>query len=229
MFDLSNWQGRALSDALNEQPSLELSCYSYGWLLTRRTGAEVTQFAVDPAQIAQALAAKITFDTGLIDPDTLLVRQDGPQRTVVGYRPGRKTGIYLEGSETPLRVPLPPLVMIRTSSGYASPTYRVYALKRRPETPDVALFHAPLPNVFNSGNICWGTVPLADSLAPGSLSADWDSFLGSRFGDHACSGKSRSHRADIRQKLIALDADNARRYPTSDLIAANKTLAEVLP
>jgi hypothetical protein len=53
-------------------------------------------------------------------------------------------------------------------------------------------------------------------------------LLGSPFGNHAVSGKSRSHRDDIRQKLIQLEARGAKRYPTSDLIAAKKTLAQVI-
>lgn len=35
-------------------------------------------------------------------------------------------------------------------------------------------------------------------------------LLGSPFGDHACSGKSKSHPADIRQKLIALEGQKVR-------------------
>ena len=53
-------------------------------------------------------------------------------------------------------------------------------------------------------------------------------LLGSPFGNHACSGKSRSHPQDIRTKLIALEAQKARRYPVSDLIPVKKTLAQVL-
>jgi hypothetical protein len=41
-------------------------------------------------------------------------------------------------------------------------------------------------------------------------------------------GKSKSHHSDIRQKLIALEVQGAKRYPTSDLIPARKKLAEVL-
>ena len=61
-----------------------------------------------------------------------------------------------------------------------------------------------------------------------ALADDWTMLLGSPFGNHACSGKSRSHPQDIRTKLIALEAQKARRYPVSDLIPAKKTLAQVL-
>jgi hypothetical protein len=66
------------------------------------------------------------------------------------------------------------------------------------------------------------------ALQGNSLSADWDMLLGSPFGDHAVSGKSKSHPHDIRQKLIDLERRKARVYPKSDLIPVKRTLAQVL-
>jgi PRTRC genetic system protein B len=199
-------------------------------MLRRAEGERITEYPVDPAQVASALAAKITFDTGLLDGNTLLVQQDGVKKTVAGYRPPQKTGLFFEGAETALRVPLPGLVMIRTTAVGRSPHYEVYAVKRRPESLDVPLFHAPLPNVFNSGAICWGTVPRLSetALASTSLSGDWTMLLGSPFGDHAVGGKSKRDPHDIRKLLISLEAKKTRTYPKGDLIPARKTLAQAL-
>jgi len=229
-MNTSDWHGRVLQIALNEEPSLSLDFYSYGVMLRKREGDTLTEYTVDPAQVAVALAAKVTFDTGLLSGDTLLIRTEGVKKTVVEYRKGQKTGVYLEGSETALRIPLPPLLMIRTTSEDRNPNYAVYAVKRKPRSLAVALFQAPLPNVFNSGSICWGTVQRVSdvALSGASLTEDWAMLLGSPFGDHACSGKSKSHRSDIRQKLIELENNSARRYSTSDLIPAKKSLAQVL-
>src|SRR5690606_19887224 len=122
---------------------------------------------------------------------------------VVEYRKAQLTGVFLDGSETALRVPLPPLLMIRVTNENRSPSYGVYAVKRRPASLDVKLFQVPLPNVFNSGSICLGSVQrVSDTALTGtSLAEDWSQLLGSSFGDHACSGKSKSHPRDIRQKL----------------------------
>ena len=225
-----DWHGRTLQVALSEQPSLSLDFYSYGVMLRKREGDSITEYAVDPAQVAIALAAKVVFDTGLITADTLLVRQEGVKKIVIEYRKGQMTGVFLDGSETALRIPLPPLLMIRTTTEDCSPSYAVYAVKRRPPSLDAALFHTPLPNVFNSGSICWGSVQrVSDTvLAGASLAQDWSQLLGSPFGNHACSGKSKSHPHDIRQKLMELETKGTRRYPTSDLIQARKTLAQVL-
>jgi len=120
--------------------------------------------------------------------------------------------------------------MIRKTSGDKAATYAVYAVKKRPTTLEADLFHAPLPNVFNSGSICWGTVQrVSDTVLAGvSLTEDWTQLLGSPFGDHACSQKSKAFKDDVRKKLIELEAKKSRRYPTSDLISARKTLAQAI-
>lgn len=219
-----------MTAALQEQPSLTLEFYSYGVLLRKREGDAVVEYPVDPQQIALALAAKVTFETGLLTGETLLVRQDGVKRLVVEYRRPQKTGIFIEGSDAPVRVPLPPLLLIRTTSENKNPQYQVYAVKERPTALDAPLFHAPLPNVFSSGSICWGSVRRVEdtALQSNSLTADWTTLLGSPFGDHAVSGKSKSHPHDIRQKLLELESRKARVYPKSDLISVKKTLAQMV-
>jgi PRTRC genetic system protein B len=207
-----------------------LAFYSFGVMLHKRDGERIQEYAVDPAQVALALSAKVTFDTGLLGGHTLLVRQEGVRKLIVEYRPPVKTGLFLEGSETALRVPLPGLILIRTTSDDRNPQYHLFAVKRRPNALTTPLYHAPLPNVFGSGSICWGTVqrPTDASLKGASLAEDWMHLLGSSFGDHAVHGKSLSNPRDIRAKWIALEASKARRYPTSDLIPLKRTLAEVL-
>lgn len=120
--------------------------------------------------------------------------------------------------------------MIRVTAEDKSPQYQIYAVKKRPDQIDTPLFHLPLPNVFTSGSICWGTVPSASeaALKRASLVEDWVVFLGSRFGDHGCNGKSKSHPQDIRQKLIDLEQRHVHVYPKSDLVPAQRTLAEAL-
>lgn len=212
---------------MTEQPSLILSFYSFGLMLRKQEGEGVSEYPVDPAQVAAALAAKTRFDTGLLTDSTLLVQQEGIRKTVVDYRPPQKTGLYLEGSETALRVPLPGLILIRTVEG-TNAQYQLYAVKQRPTSLEEPLFQAPLPNVFSSGSICWGTVLRVSetALTSSSLAEDWVQLLGSPFGDHACGGKSKSHPQDIRQKLIELDTKKTRQYPKRDLVAVRKTLKQ---
>lgn len=216
--------------ALQEQPSLTLEFYSYGVLMRKRIGETVSEYAVDPGQVAAVLAAKVTFDTGLLNTQTLLIRQEGLRKLVVEYRAPQKTGLYVDGSEIPLRVPLPGLLLMRYTTDNDRPKYGVYAVKKRPDTLDVPLFGAPLPNVATTGSICWGTVRVVSpqALAGCTLVEDWSALLGSPFGDHSVNGKSHSYPSDIRQLLITLEKRKARVYPKRELIPVNKTLEEVV-
>lgn len=219
-----------MAEALTEQPSLTLSFYSFGVMLRKCDGTQITEYPVDPAQVALALAAKVRFDTGLLLATTLLIRHEGVKKTVVEYRAPQKTGLYLDGSESALRLPLPGLIFIRVTTEDKQPQYEVYAVKKRPSTFETPLFHAPLPNVFNNGTICWGSVPLVsdEALRGSSLNDDWRVLLGSRFGDHGVQSKSKAFPRDIRQQFIALEQRKARVYPKSDLIPVNRTLAQAL-
>ena len=215
---------------MSEEPNLSLNFYSFGVTLRKREGDQFSEYPIDPAQVAVALAAKVTFNTGLLTGDTVYIHMEGISKTIVEYRKPQKTGIFLDDANVPLRVPLPGLLMIRKTSGDKAASYAVYAVKKRPAILEIELFHAPLPNVFNSAAVCWGTVQRVsdEALAGASLVGDWAMLLGSSFGNHAVSGKSRSHKDDIRQKLIELEAQKAKRYPTSDLISARKTLAQAI-
>ena len=215
---------------MSEEPSLSLNFYSFGVTLRKREGEQLSEYPIDPAQAAVALAAKVIFNTGLLTGDTVYIHMEGVSKTIVEYRKPQMTGIFLDDADVALRVPLPGLLMIRNTNGDKAATYAVYAIKKRPMTLDTELFHAPLPNVFTSGSVCWGTVQRVsdEALSGASLTEDWHQLLGSPFGNHAVSGKSRSHQDDIRQKLIELEAKKAKRYPTSDLISARKTLAQAI-
>ena len=225
LLSATSWTGRHLNDALCEEPQMVLRFFSYGILLTRKIDGAYSEYPVSASDIAEALSAKICFDTGLMHDDILLVQCEGLRETVVSFRKAQKTGLWLDGSDEPIRIPLPNLLLIRTSTG-KTPSYQVYAVKQRPETLDEDLFHAPLPNVYSSGSICWGTIR-HDQIESASLQADWDRLLGTRFGMHACSGKSKSHNRDIREKWLSF-SPRKRVYPKSDLISANKTLAQAL-
>ncbi|MGB7341151.1 MAG: hypothetical protein WBC91_19800 [Phototrophicaceae bacterium] len=226
-FDLN---GRVLESALNEVPRLSLDFYSYGCIMRKCDNGLMSEYPVDLQQVATSLAREISFDTGILNHEILMIRQTGLKKLVVAYRKRQKTGIWMEGTQDALRVPLPDLVMSRLTQDNQNPQYTVYAVKGRPTSLSAKLFNCPLPNVFNSGSICWGTVKRvsADQLSDASLDKDFGMLLGSPFGTHACTGKSEAHPQDIRDQLIALEKRGARVYPRKDLISANKILADIV-
>ena len=198
--------------------------------MCKQTDHGITQYAVSPEDVATALSNTVVFDSGLLGGNTLCVRSEGARRTVVEYRPRQKTPLWLEGSDDALLVPLPGLLMIRTTTANRDPQYEVYAVAERPVAYDVPLYHAPLPNIFNSGGICWGTVTKVkpEHLAGNGLSADWSQLLSTPFGNHSVSGKCVSHRDDIRKLYVELEQRRSRVYPKKELIPVRKTLGNVL-
>jgi len=227
--------------ALTMKPNLMLLSYPYGWVLHKDLDfndddqivfdprhQRTAGITCDPASIARALMSKTRFTTGFIPDDIIYHEVVGVKQTVVGYRKQQKTGIWLEGKEEALRVPLPHLILIRTTRESKQADYKLFACAKRPESLTDTLYHAPLPNVFSSGGICWGSVSRSktDSI---SLKADWEALLGSRFGNHACGGKCKSHPDDIRKMLLELNENQRRRvYPKRELVAAKTTLAKIL-
>jgi PRTRC genetic system protein B len=214
-----------LAEVLAEAPQLVLSFYSYGVLLRKQTEHGQTEYPVNPAQLAEALAARVRFSSGLLNKNTLLIQQEGVKKLIIEYRPARMSGLWIEGLDEAVRVPLPPLLLIALYSG--GWRFHTYAVKRRPTTLDELLYHAPLPNVFNEGHICWGSLRLPE-VANNDLKPIWTAFLGSSFGNHSVSDKSRAHPNDVRHQLLALHQRQAKRYPLGDLVAHKVTLARLL-
>src|SRR5262249_20805200 len=148
----------ALDEAIQEQPQLTLNFYSYGILMRqRRDDGSETEFAVSPEQLATVLSAKVRFESGLLRDSTIYLCAEGVKRIVVEYRPPQTTAVFLDGTDHPVRVPLPGLLMLRVTTASDNPRYAIYAVKDRPQTLDAVLYHAPLPNVGRS-DVCWGSV-----------------------------------------------------------------------
>jgi hypothetical protein len=220
----------ALSDLMKTDPLMTLKVFPFGVLMQRKTPHGETQYLVDPAQLALQLAANIRLETGLLSPNTIYVSQEGVHKIIVEHRPRKKTGIFLEGSDEAIVVPLPDLLMFRRSSEKGQPEYRVYAVKGRPTSLEAKLWQIPLPNVYDDGRVCWGSVKKiqGQTLSDTSLEADWRVFLGTPFGNHSVSRKSRSHPDDIRKKYIDMEQRKSRVYPKSDLMPTRRTVHDVI-
>lgn len=192
----------------------------------------MTEYAVSPTQLAEALAVKVKFETGLLTGNTLYIASEGIRKVILEYRPPQKTALWLDGSEAPLTIPLPGFLLSRVTTANESPQYGIYAVRNRPDTLDVPLFHAPLPNVGmgSASSICWGNVRKASgaALLQNRLDEDWKLLLGSVFTNHSVGGKSKLYRDDIRKQFVALEKRKARKYPVSDLIAAKVTFGQWL-
>lgn len=112
-----------------------------------------------------------------------------------------------------LKIPLPSMVFMGLEKNYW-----VWAVKSKAIDPKAPAFHVPLPNVYNSGQICWGTnePPTTDSQG---IEIAWNLFISSVFTNHLTACKSKSRPSDVRQQLVNLHQNgNRSSYPISDLM-----------
>lgn len=218
-----------LKDALADGPELRLDIYREACILMKRTPDGFSEYAVDPEVIGRLMAQRATLSTGLMGPNTLYVALVGDAKIVAEYRPAQITGMWLEGSEQPLRIPLPPMVMLRKVM-LGQPRYMLYAVKQRPATLEEGLYEPPLPNIVGSNAICWGSVDKVGErgLAGIDLTEDWRYFLGSPFGGHGVERRSKAHQSDIRKLWTELEANRAKEWPLEDLVPVKLTLGSAL-
>lgn len=221
-----------IDSIMQQTPYLSLNFYTFGMTIRKDDGNCITEYPVDPGQVGITLSENIGFGTGLLSPNTLYVGQSGINKIVVEYRSPRMTGLYLEDSDVPIRIPMPPLIMMRkTTQGQQTAIYKVYAVKtnKRPETLNIELYNAPLPNI-GGGGICWGSVVDVDmeQLQSNDLSSGWDRLLGSPFGSHLVMRKSKRYSSDIRKLWSELETNSIRRYPIGDLVSSDLELSKVL-
>lgn len=167
----------------------------------------------------------MTLNSGFIPPDVVWIHKRNTTLTIASYRPPQITGIWLEGVDYALHVPLPGLLLIHNTNNRAS---SLFAVASPPTNGDTPLFAAPLPNTGTDyGLVCWGSVSIPD--ASNDLAPVWSTLLGSAFVNHGVANKSQKHPGDIRDLLVELHEQKATEYPHDDLIpAAAKTLAKAM-
>lgn len=207
---------------LDTPPDLQLDIYPNLVVLTRRLqGGGWRSYPVDPAAVAQTLG-KLPQSAGLLPPNTLTTGLIGGLPFYVVYLPPRQVclTIAIGVDEAPYTIMTPPLVW-----GGCQHAYRIYALNQdgHPTDPSLPLCHAPFPNVYEDGGICWGDADARPEAAPGTLEAALQLFLrGSRFSFHVAGKKSRRWAANIVAHYADLLPDET--YPLDDLIPMGQPL-----
>ena len=211
-------------------PYLTLSLYDFGATIRKisQTG-QVSEYPVDPAAVATTFDWKPKWTTGVIPPDIVYVAVEGPTTVVAHYRPPQMAGLYIDESETPIRIPLPGLVMLRKADSLNDENllYHAFAVKERPTKKEAQMYVAPLTHVYQYGNICWGSVKYRDTynpLDPYDFTKAWEALLGSRFGHHTASNASVKYKGEIRKMWIEMEAAGVKEYPLDDMMLAGKTL-----
>jgi PRTRC genetic system protein B len=211
---------RPLDDGLNAEAGLLFVCGGEHPLFVQREGPHRVAYKfVSVADVARAFAWE-NADTGWLPRGLCRWGRTRRGNFAVWHVPPATYSLQLhrlpeavaaQGIKT-VTVPLPGLVLIGSRR-----SYRVFAL-RDEFAPQAPLFHAPLPNVYPSGEICLGanTPPALDE--PVAIAAAWNLFLESPFNADLVSGKSRSYPNDVR--LLLLRLNGRRRFPPGELTPA---------
>ncbi|HWQ15569.1 MAG TPA: hypothetical protein VNL77_22395 [Roseiflexaceae bacterium] len=184
----------------------------------------VRQHPISPDGVQAALAG-LPSSSGLLPRDTLGTGWVQGRPFMVRYIPPRPAKLLCQpdSSKPPLVFPIqtPPLIWAALGQ-----EYRIYALAT-PDYPDsdrVPLCHAPFPNVYDNGGICWGT---ADKPRTPTLENMLALFLeGSYFSTHLNSDRSRAFGRNIAERYRSLSPETP--YPLDDLKPTGKTLGWLL-
>jgi len=184
-------------------------------------GRTIKTKMVSARDITMALLREVPMSSGLLPRNTLWWRQNknGPEFAL--WRPPAvwKAALMLEAFKPPRRfkLPLPGLIFI-CSPGRQP---RIYAAKKRPASPRDVIYHAPLFNVFSSGDTCAGTHKF-----PPNVSEIPESFFTSFFTREAqFNDRSKKYPKDLLQLWEELDGK--AKYPLKDLVRIG-TIKDIL-
>ncbi len=163
-------------------------------------------------------------DSGWLPPGVVRAGYCARGAFFVSFTPARKVSIpLLEGEQiTAVILPIPATVLLGVGNAYS-----LWAVKGRTLDPKTHAYHAPFPNIYDDGRICWGAnTPPAAHLS--QAQAAWDLFFTTPFNNHLSRGKSNAFPDDVRQQLRHLARRQARTYPVNDLRPYHRSLADLV-
>lgn len=183
-----------------------------------RLPTPTTTYPVSIHDVATA-CTKIDFSSGFLPPNTLFWQRRADTIRLGIYVPVRRW--QLQTAERTYHLPLPPLIFVG-----AGTSYQIFAVKKRPLNQHAPLFHAPCPNVHNSGSICAGNTPFPTCTAQTIHQALTLFMERSHFNADLSNNKCRRHPHDVRQLWQALDGK--KRFPLGQLVPMHLRLSELL-
>jgi hypothetical protein len=185
------------------------------YILYYRRGAELICKGL-AAEHLRAAFIEEPVDSGWL-PEGVVRCGSGPAGTFfVKFIPPGKHRLHLstENPAEPLIIapPLPALMFAGVNS-----TYYVWALQSDHYDPSAPLFHAPFPNIYPDGHVCFGS-NRPPEISAQTLEEAWRLFIESPFNQDMAGGKSQEHSQDVRRQLLAQACAEASGYPVEDLV-----------
>lgn len=166
---------------------------------------------VSPAALRTAFSHE-SIDTGWMQPGIVRYGTGSMGTYLIKFIPSATHLLNCDEVGT-LKISLPAMIFMGIET-----KYWVWTIKSKTLDPKAFAFHTPLPNIYNSGQVCWGVNEPPDT-SPQTIDIAWNLFISSLFTSHLAIGKSKSHSDDVRQQLLKLHQQGKRfTYPASDLM-----------
>ena len=202
-----------------QPPRLRLDFYNTAVLMTRwQDNGRLTTYPVSVHDVVSA-CTQVELSSGLLPANTLFWKQRANEAMLGVYVPARRW--HVQTDDRTYHLPMPPFVFVGSGS-----SYRVFAVKKRPSSEAVSLYHVPCPNVHTSGSICQGNTPFP-ICSPQTIQQALQLFMeGSLFNADLSQGKCQSHPGDVCSLWAELDG--RRRFPLSELVSAQMRLRDLL-
>jgi hypothetical protein len=183
-------------------------------------GAVTERYAVDPAEVAAALAG-LELSSGLLPEGCLFwSKKEGTDRLGVYLSPQIWT-VTVRDEQLAWRVPLPGLLFVGHDYHYS-----LWAVKEKPVSRQVPLYLAPCPNVHPEG-VCLGNAPFPRA-GTATIWQAVDIFFSSKFNRDLSNAKSQAYPDCVLGQWQALQQAGAEHYPLDDLVETGYTVGRVI-
>lgn len=199
---------------IDRMPRVQIAIFDDCIYLTRQHGPAWVTYPISAEDLAAAVG-KLPTTSGLLPPNTLGTGTVNGQRFYVQYVAPRNVALRIAGQRAPCVIQTPPLIWAGCGQDY-----RIFALNTldRPEA-GTPLSHAPFPNTYDQGGICWGsTDPRGDAGLDTMLPALELYLEGSFFNSHIAQQRSRRKPRSVMALYRSLGTD--RPYPLDGLVPA---------
>ena len=171
--------------------------------------------AISTVALREAILAE-PHESGWIPPGLARFGTSASGLWFVRWLPPTRYSLVLDqDDQAPPRtisVPLPGLVLCGSSQ-----TYAVWASTETTFAPQARAYHAPLPNVGQTGHLCFGSIAVPP-VTWRTLDLAWQRFITTPFNAHDIQGCSRAYPTDIRRQLLRVAQRQRATYPLSDLL-----------
>jgi len=195
------------------------------YLLVTRVESAVTYKFLSPEAVTSAFSNE-PIDSGWLPANIMRWGRSNRGEWMMQFYPPRRYDIVLTNNRSKsisLNLPMPGFVFLGCGNDYW-----IWAVLGKQFDPHSQLYHAPLPNVMANGAICFGDSSPTQCSSQGIVQA-CSLFWSSPFSDHVVDGKSKSHRADVRNFLCELSNRKSKKYLTADLVSMpNQTVSSMV-